>query len=576
MINRLNNLFKTQIKLQKLNQYYFSNHREQMSYDVLIVGGGPAGLSAAIRLKQLELEYNHPISVCLIEKGSQIGSHILSGNCFEPNALDELLPGWRGMENRPPVNTRVVHDKFMILFDQEKSIEIPNFLLPSTLHNHNNYIISLGELCVWLGEYATNLGVDIFPGTAGAELLYNEKGAVIGVATKDMGISKEGIKKENYTPGIELLAKQTIFSEGCRGSLTEEIAQKFNLRENSDSQIYGIGLKEVWEVPTEKFQSGLVQHTVGWPLDKYTYGGSFLYHKDPNQIHIGYVIGLQYQNPNLNPYEEFQRFKTHKQIREMLKGGTCISYGARAINAGGYFSIPKLSFPGGVLIGCGAGFLNVAKIKGTHNAMKSGMVAGENIYKSIALEDCQQGLEIKNYQKDMENSWVYKELYDFRNTKNAFKYGLYPGLALNGFQCNITKGKEPWNLRNKIKDSEQFKENQKPIHYPKKDGVLTFDLLENLTRSGTYHDHDQPSHLKIKKGKEDVAIEKSLKKYGGPESKFCPAGVYEFVQDEKGEPKLQINAQNCIHCKTCSIKMVEEYINWTIPEGSGGPNYNGM
>eukprot|EP01016_Furgasonia_blochmanni_P001368 TRINITY_DN1051_c0_g1_i11.p1 TRINITY_DN1051_c0_g1~~TRINITY_DN1051_c0_g1_i11.p1 ORF type:complete len:609 (+),score=81.10 TRINITY_DN1051_c0_g1_i11:664-2490(+) len=552
--------------------------REQMKYDVLIVGGGPAGLSAAIRLKQLEAQHNLPISVCLIEKGSAIGSHILSGNVFQPSALDELYPDWRAMDNRPPLNTEVKKDKMLLLLDDHKYISIPYSLLPASIHNKGNYIISLGDFCKWMAERAQEMGVEIYTGFAGDEVLFNDNGGVRGVATGDMGISKKGEKKDSFARGVELIANQTIFAEGCRGSLSERIIKTFHLRAGKDPQIYGLGVKEVWEIKPENHFSGAVVHTVGWPLSHDVYGGSFMYHMDNNLVHFGLVVGLDYKNPYLNIYEEMQRLKTHRTIRGMLEGGTCISYGARALNEGGFFSIPKLTFPGGVLAGCGAGFLNVAKIKGTHNAMKSGMIAAESIYSRVNdSEKRAEGVEIKEYEEKMSKSSVFEELYKTRNFHGGFKLGLFPGLAHGFITSFVTQGREPWNLRTKATDSTQTlpKTQAEEIVYPKHDGKLTFDLLENLARSGTNHDHDQPSHLRIKKEHEQTPSI-SYEKYAAPEERFCPAKVYEFVKDEHGQPRLQINAQNCLHCKTCSIKMVDEYIDWNVPEGGGGPNYSGM
>jgi electron-transferring-flavoprotein dehydrogenase len=544
--------------------------REEMETDVLIVGGGPAGLAAAIKLKQLAKAQNKEIDVTLIEKGSEIGAHILSGNCFQAKCLEELIPDWK--EKGAPVETQVSKDKFLLLF-KNLSISIPEFLLPKAVHNKGNYIISLSELCRWLGKEAEELGVNVFTGFAGKELFYNQE-KVAGVITNDFGISKSGKKKPSFQAGNILKAKYTVLAEGCRGSLSERVIQKYNLREKPQS--YGIGLKEVWEVDLEKnkeFIPGLVQHSVGWPLDYKTYGGSFVYHMKPNLIHVGFVVGLDYENPYINPYEEFQRFKTHKDIAKYFKDARCIAYGSRCLNEGGYYSIPRLDFPGGVLVGDAAGFLNVMKIKGTHNAISSGMIAAETIYSN--LSNNKEG-ELSEYSDKVKKSAINTELFQTRNFHGGFSKGLFFGL-IHGYFINLIKGREFWTFSNKKKDSQMTEKSKKfkKIEYPKHDGILTFDLLENLARSGTNHDHDQPSHLRIKKGKESSPL-KSYVEYAAPEERFCPAKVYEFVKDENNNPKLQINAQNCLHCKCCSIKMVDEYIDWNVPQGGEGPKYTLM
>lgn len=555
--------------------------RDEMETDVLIVGGGPSGLATAIRLQQLAKEKNKEIDVTLIDKGSDIGSHILSGNCLQIDSLNKLIPDWK--EKGAPVEQEVSQDKFLIL-TENNSLSLPEFLLPKEIHNKGNYIISLSQLCSFLGQEAEEMGTNIFTGFAADKILYGEKDGkktVEGVITGDFGINKNLEKKDTFEPGNILKAKITVLAEGCRGSISEKVMEEFNLREND--QHYGIGIKEVWEVPENhpNFKAGLVQHSINWPLDPKTYGGSFMYHQKPNLIHIGFVVALNYENPYLNPYEEFQKFKTHKDIKKYLEGGRCIGYGSRALNEGGYYSIPKLTFPGGLLVGCGAGFLNVVKIKGTHNAIFSGMNAAEAIFEELYnkensenSEESEYGKELFSYQEKMKNSSVFKELYLSRNFHGAFSKGLWFGL-IHGFFTNfILRGREFWSMKPTKKDSQYLKEakNFKKIEYPKHDGKLTFDLLENLQRSGTNHDHDQPSHLRIKKDKLE-AIRKSLELYDRPEERFCPAKVYEYVPDEKGELQLQINAQNCLHCKTCSIKMIEEYIDWNVPQGGEGPKY---
>jgi len=552
--------------------------REEMETDVLIVGAGPAGLSTAIRLAQLCKQNNKTIDITILEKGSEVGSHILSGNVFQASALQELFPDWK--ERGAPLTTEVSKDQFLILMENS-SFSIPEILFPTSIHNKGNYVISLSQLTRWLGKQAEDLGVNIFTGQGGSKLIYNkDDNSIEGVITNDFGIDKKGNRKSNFTPGIQIKAKCTVFSEGCRGNLTEEIIKRFNLK-GETHQTYGLGIKEVWEIDPEKnknFKLGLVQHTVYWPLDSKTYGGSFMYHMDNNIIHIGMVIGLDYKNPYLNPYEEFQRFKTHKEIRKYLENGKCIEYGARSLNEGGYYAIPKVSFNGGLIVGCGAGFLNVAKVKGTHNAMKSGILAAEGIYENYCKNGDQlnYGEKHSNYEENLKKSNIIKELYESRNFKGGFEIGgLFFGL-FHGLLTSLFKGKEFWKFITKHVDSKstEKKDKHKKIDYPKHDGVLTFDLLENLSRSGTNHDHDQPPHLRVKDNGESSL--KSYKEYGGPEERFCPARVYEFVADDKNEVKLQINAQNCVHCKCCSIKMIEEYIDWTVPEGGGGPKYNLM
>tara|TARA_B100001123_G_scaffold285424_1_gene318121 strand:+ start:4901 stop:6556 length:1656 start_codon:yes stop_codon:yes gene_type:complete len=545
--------------------------RESMEYDVLIVGAGPAGLGAAIRLRQLAKENDQDLSVCIIEKGSEVGAHILSGAVLETRALDELIPDWKTLG--APINTPVQDEEFHIL-TAANSIKIPNFGLPKELRNHGNFIISLGNLCRWLATQAEELGVEIYPGFAAAEILTDTHGTVIGVATGDMGIDRDGQNKPSFERGIELRAKYTLFAEGCRGSLSKVLGDRFNLRSDESPQTYGIGLKELWEVDPSVHRPGLVMHTAGWPMNLQTYGGSFLYHLNDNLVAVGFVVGLDYQNPHLSPFDEFQRFKAHPTIRPTFMGGKRIAYGARAINEGGFQSIPQLIFPGGALIGCSAGFLNVAKIKGSHTAMKSGMLAAEATFK--ALREGRSGDELSDYPQTLKSSWIHKELYRVRNFRPAFRYGLLAGLLYGAIDLKLFGGKLPWTLRHKHADhlSLQPAARCKSIEYPKPDGEVSFDRLSSVFLSNTNHEENQPVHLRL--AQPSTAIDHNLLLYDAPEQRYCPAGVYEIVQEEGGDPRLQINAQNCVHCKTCDIKDPTQNINWTVPEGGGGPNYPNM
>ncbi len=537
--------------------------RESMPYDVVIVGAGPSGLAAAIRLKQLKPD----LAVCILEKGSEVGAHLLSGAVFEPRALDELIPDWK--EKGAPLNTPATEDKFYFL-TEKKAFRLPT---PPQMHNKGNYIISLGVFARWLAEQAQNMGVEIYPGFAAAEILYDESGAVRGVATGDMGIGKDGERTAAYQPGIELHAKQTIFAEGCRGSLTKTLFEKFNLRKDCDPQTYGIGIKEVWEIPAEKHKRGLIIHTTGWPMDSKTYGGSWMYHLENNQVSIGFVVGLDYQNPHLSPFHEFQRFKLHPAVRQYLEGGRRISYGARALNEGGLQSIPELSFPGGVLVGDTAGFLNVPKIKGNHTAMKSGMLAAEAIAEMFDTEAA--GQTCKTYTDKFKQSWMYDELYRVRNIRPSFHKGFWAGFLYSAIDTVLLRGRAPWTFKNHADHTQLKKAKDMPkIDYPKPDGVLTFDRLSSVFISNTNHEEDQPCHLQLKDA--DVPVRVNLAEYDAPEQRYCPAGVYEIVQDDKGNPRLQINAQNCVHCKTCDIKDPTQNINWVVPQGGGGPNYSNM
>jgi electron-transferring-flavoprotein dehydrogenase len=539
---------------------------ETMEYDVVIVGAGPAGLSAAIKLKQLAIKENRELNVCILEKGAQIGAHTLSGAVLEPRSLKELLPNnWQ----EAPLDTPVTQDSFYFL-GSKRAYRLPT---PRPMQNHGNYLISLGELCQFLAAQAENLGCEIYPGFAAAEILYNEKEQVIGVATGDVGIDKEGNKTTNYQPGMHLHAKQTLFAEGCRGELSQNLIHRFRLRDDAQPQTYGLGIKEIWQVSTDKHQRGKVIHTVGWPLDNATYGGSFIYHLSNNRIAIGFVVGLDYKNPWLNPFAELQRFKTHSFVRELLKNGERISYGARALNEGGWQAMPKLSFPGGALIGDAASFLNVPKIKGIHTSMQSSMLAAEACFELLKNEQSMQAEPIA-YPEKIKQSWLADELYKVRNIRPGFRHGLWVGLLNAAFETYISHGKSPWTLKNHADYSTLLPTVKvKKIDYPKPDGVLTFDRLSSVYLSNTYHEENQPCHLKFRDP--NLAIAVNYRTYNAPETRYCPAAVYEIVEEETG-PRLQVNAQNCIHCKTCDIKDPRQNILWLAPEGGGGPNYVSM
>ncbi len=543
------------------------SERESMKFDVVIVGGGPSGLATAIRLRQLAIQHETELTVCVLEKGSEIGAHILSGAVIEPRALNELLPDWK--DHGAPLHTPVTKDRFVFLTAKRA---IP-FITPPQMHNDGNYIASLGNFCRWLGEQAEALEVEVYAGFAAAEILYHDDGGVKGVATGDMGRLKDGSEGPNFEVGMELHAKQTVFAEGCRGSMTKLLFERFDLRDGVDPQVYGIGIKELWEIDPSKHQPGLVIHTVGWPIDMKTYGGSFQYHFDENLVSVGYVIGLDYRNPYMSPFDEMQRFKTHPAVRDTFVGGKRISYGARAISAGGFQSIPKLTFPGGLIVGDAAGFLNVPKIKGTHTGMKSGMVAAEAIFECVQGGDA-TSKEAIAYPEQLKQSWVWDELYRERNIKPAFHWGLLPAMAYSGIDSLLLRGKAPWTLHHRpdhscIKPAAECQ----PIDYPKPDGEITFDILSSVFLSNTNHEEEQPCHLTLKDDTVPMAV--NYEKYAGLEQRYCPAGVYEFIETD-GEMQLQINAQNCVHCKTCDIKDPTQNIVWVTPEGSGGPNYPNM
>ena len=548
-----------------------SIERESMHYDVVIVGAGPSGLAASIRLKQLAAKEQRDISVCIVDKGSEVGAHILSGAVIDPRSLSELIENWQ--EKGAPLTCAVKEDRLLFLTEKKAY----RLLTPSSFNNHGNYIISLGLFCRWLAQQAEEMGVEIYPGFAAAEVLYHPDGSVRGIATGDMGLNKDGQPGSNYQQGMALLAKQTIFAEGCRGSLTKTLIRQFQLDKDCQNQTYGIGIKELWSVAPEKSKPGTVIHSIGWPLDRKTYGGSFLYHLNDNKVAVGFVVGLDYQNPYMSPFSEMQRYKTHPAIREVLEGGTRIAYGARALSEGGLQSLPKLTFPGGVLIGDTAGFLNVPRIKGIHAAMKSGMLAAEAIAEVLKEEHVSDdsNTEAVKYSELFRDSWLYHELHKVRNIRPSFKWGLFGGLAYSGLEEYIFRGKAPWTLRHQSPDYASLRKAQecRPIDYPKADGKLTFDRTSSVYLASISHDENQPVHLKL--NNPELAISVNYREYASPETRYCPAGVYEIV-DQAGEPHLQINAQNCVHCKTCDIKDPEQNINWVCPEGGSGPNYAEM
>jgi electron-transferring-flavoprotein dehydrogenase len=557
------------LKIQ-INRWRTILEREFMDYDVVIVGAGPAGLAAACRLKQV----NADITVCVVEKGSEVGAHILSGAVLEPSALNELFPDWK--ELGAPLHSPVTGDEIFVFTGPEKRIKVPGLFAPKTMHNKGNYVISLGKLCRWLAEQAENLGVEVFPGFAASEVLYGDNNEVLGIATGDMGIGHNGEQKASYMPGMELRAKYTLFSEGCRGHLGKQLIAKYALDAGKDPQHYGIGIKELWKIPAEQHQPGLVVHSAGWPLDESkSQGGGFLYHLEDNQVALGLITNLAYTNPHVSPYDEFQRYKHHPEIAKHLKGGERLTYGARALLKGGLQSQPKMSFPGGLLIGDDAGTLNFAKIKGSHTAMKSGMVAAETVAQALAAE--QQNTDLQEYATAYKASWAYKELHMQRNFGPAqHKFGNIVGSAYAFIDINIFNGKLPWTMTDKVADHDTLKPASEcaKIDYPKYDGVLSFDKASSVFMSNTNHEEDQPCHLVL--ADPDMPINKNLELYDEPAQRYCPAGVYEVVANDDGSKRFQINAQNCVHCKTCDIKEPSQNINWVTPEGAGGPNYPNM